>query len=91
MDKSIKKLLAEHKNLVHSEKRKVTSHVQRRDGEWYVNTLMTEGCDAPFKYRRQKQYKSLNGKYVNLTYYPASENVAGFEIEIMKVVRVRIS
>jgi len=84
-------LIKKHKQLVHSEMQKVTSHVQRDDGEWILNTLMIEGCDVPFKYRRKKHYKNIQGQRVNLTYYPAVEVVAGFNIEIMKVVRIKIA
>ena len=85
------KLIKKHKKLVHSEMMKVTSHVQRNDGDWIINTLMIEGYDVPFKYKRQKPYKSLKGQRVNLTYYPDVEEVAGMEFEIMNVVRVKIA
>ncbi len=84
-------LIKKHKQLVHSEMQKVSSHVQREDGDWTMNTLMIDGCSAPFKYRRKKNYKSLQGQRVNLTYYPSIEVVAGFNIEIMKVVRIKIA
>jgi len=84
-------LIKKHKQLVHSDMQKVTSHVQRDDGEWILNTIMIEGCDAPFKYRRKKQYKNIQGQRVNLTYYPSVETVAGFNMEIMKVVRIKIA
>jgi hypothetical protein len=70
---------------------KVVSHVQRKSGEWIINTIMIEGCDAPFRYKRKKNYRDLKGQRVNLTYYPSSENVAGFEMEIMNVVRIKVS
>jgi len=85
------KLIKKHKKLVHSELLKVTSHVQRNDGDWIINTLMIEGYDVPFKYKRQKPYKNLKGQRVNLTYYPTVEMVAGLEFEIMNVVRIKIS
>ena len=69
----------------------VESHVQREQGDWFVNTLMIRGYTVPFKYRRKKPYKNLQGQQVNLTYYPATETVAGIDMEIMKVVRIRIS
>lgn len=84
-------LIKRHPKLVHSDKLKVTSHVQRRSGDWILNTLMVEGYEVPFKYKRQKEYKSLQGQRVNLTYYPAVEKVAGLEMEIMTVVRIRIA
>jgi hypothetical protein len=68
---------------------KVTSHVQRESGEWFLNTLMVEGHEVPFKYKRKKRYKSLEGQRVNMTYYPVTEQVAGLEFEVMKVVRVK--
>jgi hypothetical protein len=88
-----KKLLKKHEQLVHSENMKVVSHVQRqvKDSEWIINTLMIEGYEVPFKYRRNKQYKNIKGARVNLTYYPATESVAGFDMEVMNVVRIKIS
>lgn len=83
------KLLERHENLVHSEMQKVHSHVQRKAGDWVVNTVMLEGYEVPFRYKRKKTYRSLNGALVNLTYYPATDSVAGIEIEIMNVVRIR--
>lgn len=83
------KLLERHRQLVHSQLRKVNSHVQRESGEWFVNTLMTEGCEVPFRYKRKRMYRSLTGALVNLTYYPATDTVAGIEVEIMNVVRIR--
>ncbi|QBY05205.1 hypothetical protein E2K93_12800 [Thalassotalea sp. HSM 43] len=91
MDKDNKKLLANHDKLVHSENRKVVSHVQRQDGEWFLNTIMLEGIDTPFKYKRKKAYQTLQGSRVNLTYYPDSEDIAGLQFEYMKVVRIRRS
>lgn len=70
---------------------KVVSHVQRDSKDWIVNTLMIDGCDVPFKYKRKKKYKNSQGQRVNLTYYPAKENIAGIEMEIMKVVRIKIA
>ena len=85
------KLLKRHPGLVHSEGMKVTSHVQREEGEWIVNTLMVEGRDVPFRYKRKRPYRSLRGARVNLTYYPATVSVAGMEMEVMNVVRIRRS
>ncbi|MCP4042316.1 MAG: hypothetical protein GY731_10235 [Gammaproteobacteria bacterium] len=85
------KLLKRHSKLVHSEMQKVTSHVQRESGDWIINTLMIEGCDVPFKYKRKRQYKNATGQRVNLTYYPSTETVAGMEFEVMNVVRIRIA
>jgi hypothetical protein len=90
-DRGMKKLLERHRQLVHSEERKVSSHVQRADADWILNTLMIEGCDAPFKYKRKKRYKNLTGALVNLTYYTDEEAVAGLPFEVMRVVRVRQS
>ena len=83
------KLLQRHAELVHSDMQKVLSHVQRKSGEWIINTLMIAGCEVPFRYKRKRLYKSLEGAPVNLTYYPVTEVVAGIEVEIMNVVRVR--
>jgi hypothetical protein len=83
------RMLKRHRELIHSEDLKVTSHVQRQSGDWLLNTLMVEGHDVPFQYRRQKRYKSLQGGRVNLTYYASINEVAGMTMEVMKVVRVR--
>ena len=91
MKEPIKELLKRHKKLTHSENLTVVSHVQRELDDWYINTIMLEGIEPPFKYRRKKVYKSLQGQKVNVTYYPNNEAVAGFEIEIMKIVRIKIS
>ena len=89
--KNINKLIEEHNQLTHSENIKVTSHVQREQDEWFINTVMIERVSAPFKYKRKKKYQSLAGNRVNITYYPASENIAGMEIEVMNVVRIKVS
>ena len=90
-NKAVNKLLNSHQKLNHSENMKVVSHVQRETKDWIINTLMIEGCDVSFKYKRKKQYKNIKGQRVNLTYYPSRESVAGIEMEIMKVVRIKIS
>ena len=91
MKSSPEKLVKKHEALIHSDMRKVTSHVQREAGDWIINTVMIEGCDAPFKYKRKKLYKNLKGQRVNLTYYPDTEMVAGLNIEIMTIVRIKIA
>ena len=83
------KLLARHSALVHSDERKVVSHVQRGSGEWFINTLLIDDLQVPFRYKRKKRYKSLVGAQVNLTYYPVIETVAGVDLEVMRVVRLR--
>jgi len=85
------KLVKQHAKLVHSEDMKVTSHVQRESDEWILNTLMLDKIDVPFKYKRKKLYQSLKGQRVNLTYYPETETIAGFNIEVMSVVRIKVS
>ncbi len=91
MQSDPKKLLKKHNNLTQSDMFKVTSHVQRRDGDWILNTIMVEGYDVPFKFKRKDEYKNVKGARVNLTYYPEVETVAGLEFEIMKVVRIKIA
>ncbi|WP_088329865.1 hypothetical protein [Lacimicrobium sp. SS2-24] len=86
-----KQLLEQHPNLTHSEQMKVISHVQREDDDWLVNTLMLEGHDVPFRFKRKKRYRSLQGARVNITYYSETEIVAGMEFEYMKIVRIRQS
>ncbi|MGB1200949.1 MAG: hypothetical protein ACPG5R_05240 [Cognaticolwellia aestuarii] len=85
-----KSLTDRHESLTHSEQQTVVSHVQREVDDWYLNTIMLKGVDVPFKYSRKKRYKSLQSQQVNITYYPANETVAGFEIEIMKIVRIKV-
>ena len=85
------KLLKKHQALTHSEMQKVVSHVQRDTKEWVINTILIEDCDVPFKYKRKKMYKNIKGQRVNLTYYPATESVAGIEMEVMNVVRIKIA
>ena len=90
-NKAVNKLLNTHQKLEHSESVKVLSHVQRDDKEWIINTLMIEDCEVPFKYKRKKMYRNIKGQRVNLTYYPMTETVAGIEMEVMKVVRIKIA
>ena len=85
------KLLNKHHELVHSEMKKVASHVQRDTGEWIINTVMIEDCNVPFRYKRKRRYKDLTGARVNLTYYPCTEMMGGMEVEVMHVVRIKIS
>lgn len=91
MQSSADNLLRRHRKLVHSELRKVTSHVQREEGEWIINTLMLEGCGTPFRYKRKSRYRSVEGQRVNLTYYPDTIEVAGFSMEVMNVVRIKVA
>lgn len=89
--KNTKKLLAEHDSLTHSTMQKVTSHVQRRDGDWILNTVLIEDQDIPFKYKRRRMYKSLKGARVNIIYYPDTETVAGMDFPIMRVIKINLS
>ncbi len=91
MKSPVEKLLKNHEKLVHSDMMKVESHVQRETDDWIINTLMIEGCSVPFKYKRRKLYKNLKGQRVNLTYYVSNESVAGIDMEVMNVVRVKVS
>ena len=85
------KLVKKHPGLVQSNNMKVASHVQRREGDWIVNTIMIEGYEVPFRFRRKQEYKNVKGARVNLTYYPDKLQVAGMELEIMKVVRIKVA
>ncbi len=86
------KMLKKHHKLTHSDNQKVISHTQRVKDEWFINSIMIEGCDVPFKYKRTKKYKQLTkGQRINLTYYPEREVVAGLEFDYMKVVRIKVS
>ena len=91
MKTETEKLLEKHKELTNTDMAKVTSHVQRSLDDWILNTVMIEGYDVPFRYKRKKQYKSLNGQRVNMTYYPCTDFIAGMELEFMKVVKINIA
>lgn len=91
MKSAAEKLLKQHQQLTQTDMARVTSHVQRVQGDWILNTIVIENCDVPFKYKRKKQYKNLKGQRVNLTYYPSTESVAGIDFEFMKVVRIKIA
>lgn len=91
MKSPVDKLLKKHQRLNQSDMMKVESHVQRESGEWIINTLMIDGYAVPFKYKRKKTYKNLKGQRVNLTYYAEIENIAGLEVEVMNVVRIKVS
>ena len=91
MKSSPEKLIKKHPELTHTEMAKVVSHVQRPKGDWMLNTIMLEGCDVPFKYKRREKYKNLTGQRVNLTYYPDTETVAGIVFECMRLVRIKIA
>jgi len=85
----VDKLLEKNRQLNQLDMARVVSHVQREKDGWVLNTVMLDGYDVPFKYSRKRLYRSLQGARVNLTYYPQLEQVAGLDIEIMKVVRIR--
>lgn len=91
MKSEVDKLLGLHERLVHSERRRVVSHVQRETQDWIINTIMLDDYSVPFRFKRKRPYRNLKGAYVNLTYYPTMETVAGIEMEVMNVVRIRIS
>ena len=95
MKSPVEKLLKKHQVLTHSDNQKVLSHVQRDikvdSVDWVLNTLMIEGCDVPFKFKRKQGYKNVKGSRVNLTYYPGVEIVAGIEMEVMNVVRIKVA
>ncbi len=85
------KLLKRHEKPVHPDMLKGVSHMQREEGDWLVNTLMIEGCDAPFSYKRKDKYKNIAGQRLNLTCYPDVRVVVGIALEVMKVVRIRVA
>ncbi len=83
------KLIEKNRELIHSELMKVVSHNQRDVGEWVLHSIMVEGCDVPFKFKRKDKYQNLKGARVNMTYYSAQEDVAGISFDVMKVVRIK--
>ena len=50
---------------------------------------MLQDYSVPFRFKRKNAYKNLKGMFVNLTYYPKAETVAGIEVEVMNVIRIR--
>jgi len=91
MKSDSKKLTQKHQALIHTNNLKVVSHVQREEGEWFINTLLFENIDVPFKYKRKQNYKPLVNNRVNVTYYASNELIAGLKIEVMNIVRIKIS
>ena len=91
MKSDTEKLLQKREKLNHLDGVKVVSHKQRTDDGWFLNSIMIDGYDVPFKYRRKQKYRALKNAYVNVTYYTVTEVVAGMEFEVMKVVRIRLS
>ncbi len=89
MKSDVNKVLEKNRQLNQLAMARVVSHVQREKDGWILNTVMLDGYDVPFKYSRKRLYRSLQGARVNLTYYPQLEQVAGLDVEIMKVVRIR--
>lgn len=84
-------LLKKNQKLIHSSFQKVTSHVQRQEDEWITNTIMIEGCDTPFQYKRKKLYQNLKDTQVDITYYSTKKEIGGFEFETFNIVRIRRS
>ena len=84
-------LLKKNKALIHSDGLKVVSHVQRHLDDWVLNTVMIDGYNVPFTFKRKQGYKDLRGASVNITYYPGAKRVAGFDLEVMHIVRIRKS
>lgn len=89
MNTDPKILTDKHASLIHSDGVKVVSHVQREEGEWIRHTIMLDGYDVPFIFRRKGNYRTLKGATVNLTYYRHEEDIAGIAFEQMKVVRIK--
>ena len=57
MKRSIDKLLKKNSELNQLDFVKVLSHVQRETNGWILNTLLLDGYDVPFKYRRKQAYR----------------------------------
>jgi hypothetical protein len=87
----VNRLLKKHQQLNQLDMVKVVSHVQRDKDDWVLNTIMLDGYDVPFRYRRRTVYKSLKGARVNLTYYPETQSIGGVNFEMMNIVRIRRS
>ena len=92
METDPNKLIKTHHKLNHCEMKSIVSHTQREKDGWFINSIMIDGCDVPFKYKRKTKYKQLaKGQRVNLTYYPQIEIIADLEFETMKVVRIKLA
>jgi hypothetical protein len=89
--KTLKNLLIENQNLIYTCMQKVESHVQRQQDNWILNTVLINGYDVPFKYKRQRMYRSLKGLRVDLIYYASSEKIAGIDFEMMNVIKINRS
>lgn len=86
------KLIKKHNKLTHTDLLKVVSHTQREKDNWFINSIMVEGIEVPFKFKRKERYRTLHkGQRVNLTYYPQIDKIAGLEFEYMKIVRIKTS
>ena len=83
MQSDPQKLLKKNQNLTHSEMQKVVSHVQRDDDDWVINTVMIEGCDVPFKFKRKEQYKNLNSNQLAKEFEKNTE----IEAELYQVIK----
>jgi hypothetical protein len=87
----VNRLLKKHQQLNQLDMAIVVSHVQRDKDDWVLNTIMLDGYDVPFRYRRRTVYKSLKGARVNLTYYAETQSIGGVNFEMMNIVRIRRS
>lgn len=87
--KTTKQLLAENDQLVHATMQTVRSHVQRREGDWILNTVMLEGQEVPYKYKRRKKHPSLRGARVDVIFYPDVEVIARMQFDCMRVIRIQ--
>lgn len=86
------KLLKKHTELIHSDNMKIVTHTQREKDGWFINSIMLENCEVPFKYKRKQRYKALTkGQRVNLTYYRSQEEISGLQFDMMNVIRIKIS
>lgn len=57
--KPLKKLLAENDQLIHSKMKKVESHVQRKVGDWFHNTVLIEESDVPLNINAKRNINHL--------------------------------
>jgi hypothetical protein len=85
----VKKQPKEDPQLIHLEGARVLSHRQLKKNDIVLNTLMLEGHEVPFQFRRKTAFRSLMGARVNITYHPETRTVGGEKLETMKVVKIR--
>jgi len=85
----VKKQTKDDPQLIHLEGARVVSHRQLKKNDSVLNTLVLEGHDVPFQFRRKTAFRSLLGARVNLSYYPESRTAGDKTFKTMRIVKIR--